>query len=90
MNYDFPPFIPSRPYTCPSDAATSWRELHESGIDMAELEDNLKLSPWERIEKHDRKLNDLLKREEFFALLQRGRDFIDRVETQSRNRKSKI
>jgi hypothetical protein len=33
---------------------------------------------------------DFLKREEFFATLQRGRDFINRVESQRANRKSKI
>jgi hypothetical protein len=58
-------------------------------MDMAELEDNLKLSPWERMVKHDQILNDFLQREEFFNFMQRGREFVNRVEA-NRNLQSKI
>jgi hypothetical protein len=90
MNYDFPLWKPSRPYVCPPDAGPSWREAYEAGCDMAGIEDNLKLTPWERMVKHDQILNDFLKREEFFAALQRGRDFANEWKSQSANRKSKI
>lgn len=80
MNYDFPLWKASRSYVCPSDAGPAWREAFESGIDMAELEDNLKLSPWERLQKHDQKMNDFVKREEFSAFLRQGREFAGRIE----------
>ncbi|HEX3797545.1 MAG TPA: hypothetical protein VH413_02495 [Verrucomicrobiae bacterium] len=89
MNYNFPLWKPSRPYVCPANAGPSWHEAFESGMDMAELEDNLKLSPWERMVKHDQILNDFLQREEFFNFMQRGREFVNRVEA-NRNLQSKI
>ena len=51
---------------------------------MAEIEDNLKLSPWERLQKHDRKLAEFLKREQFLEKLQRGAKFISNYHVHSR------
>ena len=69
MSYEFPLWQPSRNYVCPPDAGPAWREAYEAGCDMAELEENLRLTPWERLEKHDRKRTDFLKREQFFEML---------------------
>jgi hypothetical protein len=63
-------------YNCPPDAGPAWREASEAGLDMFELEENLRLSPWERLIKHDKKLNELLAFEAFVEKLQRGWKFI--------------
>jgi hypothetical protein len=90
MNYDFPLWKPSRPSVCPPDAGPEWREAYEAGYDMAGIEDNLKLTPWERLLKHDQIRNDFLKREEFFKWMLHGQDFLKRVDARRRNQKSKI
>jgi len=41
-------------YVCPPDAGPAWREAYEAGCDMEELEANLRLTPWERLLKHDK------------------------------------
>jgi hypothetical protein len=87
MNYDFPLWEPSRNYACPEDVTPVWREAYESGFDMADIEESLKLSPEERLANHDRKLNDFLKREKFFDMMRRGRDLILRIES-SRNKQT--
>ena len=46
------------------------------GVDMHELEENLRLSPWERLVKHDKKRNEWLQFEAFMTDLQRGWNFI--------------
>jgi hypothetical protein len=43
---------------------------------MEELEANLRLTPWERMQKHDKKLNEWLEFEAFLEKLERGRNFI--------------
>ena len=75
MHFEFP-ISASRPYVCPPDASPAWRAACEAGLDMAELEGNLRLTPWERLKKHDQKLGDHLKREEFLELLNHGWKFI--------------
>ena len=63
-------------YECPPDAGPAWREACAAGINMYELEENLRLTPWERMEKHQKKLNELLEFEDFIAKMQRGWNFI--------------
>ena len=63
-------------YECPPDAGPAWRECCEMGVDMHELEENLRLSPWERLVKHDKKRNEWLQFEAFMTDLQRGWNFI--------------
>lgn len=43
-------------YVMPPDAGPAWRAAYEAGIDMSLIEDNLKLSPWERLQANDRAL----------------------------------
>ena len=43
-------------YVMPPDASPAWRAAYEAGVDMSLIEDNLKLSPWERLLAHDRAL----------------------------------
>ena len=63
-------------YVCPPDAGPAWRAAYEAGCDMAELEENLRLSPWERLEKHDKLLNEWLEFEAFMETLYRGWAFV--------------
>jgi len=63
-------------YVCPPDAGPAWRDAFEAGCDMKELEANLRLTPWERIQKHDRKLNEWLEFEAFLEKLERGQIFL--------------
>jgi hypothetical protein len=71
MNYEFP-LRASKEYVCPQDAGPAWRAAYEAGFDMAELDDNLKLSPWERLQKNDRLLADQRKRENFLKIFGSG------------------
>lgn len=50
-------------YICPPDAGPAWRAAYEAGCDMAEIEENLRLTPEQRVEKHQRKLDALLRAE---------------------------
>jgi hypothetical protein len=59
-------------YVCPPDAGPAWRAATESGWDMRELEDNLRLTPWERLLKHDQILNEWLGFEAFMEKLEFG------------------
>ncbi|MCX6894076.1 MAG: hypothetical protein NTZ16_00905 [Verrucomicrobia bacterium] len=43
-------------YVMPPDAGPAWRAAHAAGIDMSLIEENLKLSPWERLLANDRAL----------------------------------
>ena len=43
---------------------------------MAEIEDNLRLTPEERMRKHDQRMAAYFKREEFLEFFQRGWNFI--------------
>jgi hypothetical protein len=40
-------------YVCPPDAGPAWRAAMEAGIDMSLIEENLKISPWERLLAND-------------------------------------
>jgi hypothetical protein len=84
MSYEFPLWHPSRDYVCPPDAGPAWREAHNAGFDMAEIEENLKLSPEERLQKLDWVRADFLKREAFLDKLQRGAKFISNYHVHSR------
>jgi hypothetical protein len=77
MRYKFP-IRASRPYACPPDAGPAWRAAFEAGYDMAEVEDNLKLTPEQRLQGHSRKMADYLEREEFLDFFQRGWNFIQK------------
>lgn len=46
----------NRGYVCPPDAGPAWRTAHESGLDMSLIEENLRLTPWERLLANDRAL----------------------------------
>ena len=46
----------NRGYLCPPDAGPAWRAAHESGLDMSLIEENLRLTPWERLLANDRAL----------------------------------
>lgn len=63
-------------YSMSPDAGPAWREACEAGCDMEELEANLRLTPWERLLKHDKKLNELLEFEAFMEKLRSGWNFI--------------
>jgi hypothetical protein len=75
MTYDFP-LRASEDYTCPPNASPEWRSAYAAGIDMAELEANLELSPWERLQKNDRAIADHKRREAFLKILRRGAQLI--------------
>ncbi len=47
-------------YVVPPDAGPAWRAAHEFGFDMSLVEDALRLSPEERLDEHQQKLNFLL------------------------------
>jgi hypothetical protein len=63
-------------YVCPPDAGPGWRDAFEGGCDMEELEANLRPTPWERLLKHDKKLNELLEFEAFMEKLRQGWNFV--------------
>jgi hypothetical protein len=43
-------------YVMPPDAGPAWRAAAAEGVDMSLIEENLKLSPWERLLANDRAL----------------------------------
>jgi hypothetical protein len=63
-------------YVCPPDAGPEWRAAFEAGCDMEELEANLRLTPWERLLKHDKLLNEWLQFEAFMEQIYGGWRFI--------------
>jgi hypothetical protein len=63
-------------YVRPPDAGPAWREAFATGCDMEELEANLRLTPEERLAKHDKKLNEWLEFEEFMKRINLGRIFL--------------
>jgi hypothetical protein len=74
-----------KPYVCPPDAGPAWRAAYEAGIDMAELEENLRLTPEERLEKHQRMLDAHFERERLLEKLIRGQQFIQKLHVHSRH-----
>jgi hypothetical protein len=71
-------------YVCPPDAGLEWREAYEAGCDMEELQANLRLTPWERLLKHDKKLNELLEFEAFMEKLWQGWNLVKSKHVHSR------
>ena len=63
-------------YVCPHDAGPAWRAAYEASCDMEELEATLRLTPEERLLKHDKKRNELLEFEAFMEKIQRGWNLI--------------
>lgn len=47
-------------YVMPPDAGPAWRAAHAFGFDMSLVEDALKLTPEQRLDEHQQKLNFLL------------------------------
>jgi hypothetical protein len=43
-------------YAMPPDTGPAWRAAFAQGIDMSLIEENLKISPWERLPANDRAL----------------------------------
>lgn len=43
-------------YVMPPDAGPAWRAAVEMGMDMSLIEQNLEISPWERLLQNDRAL----------------------------------
>jgi hypothetical protein len=58
-------------YVCPPEAAPAWRAAFDAGINMEEIEANLRLTPWERLIKHDKLLNEWLEFETFMEKIYR-------------------
>ncbi len=50
----------NRGYVCPPDAGPAWRTAHETGIDMSLIEDALGMTYEQRLEDHQRALNQVL------------------------------
>jgi len=50
----------NRGYVCPPDAGPAWRAACEYGFDMSLVEDALRLTPEQRLEKHQLALNTIL------------------------------
>jgi hypothetical protein len=44
-------------YVMPPDAGPAWRAAYEAGIDMSLIEENLRLTPWERLVANDSALS---------------------------------
>jgi hypothetical protein len=65
-------------YICPPDAGPAWRKAFELGYDMEELETNIKLTPEERLDRHERKMKEWMGFEIFMELMYRGESFIRR------------
>ncbi|MGA3267771.1 MAG: hypothetical protein ABSE16_13215 [Verrucomicrobiota bacterium] len=63
-------------YACPPNAGPAWRAAYEAGFDMAQLEENLRLSPEERLLKHDKLLNEWLVFEAFMEKICNGWHFV--------------
>ncbi len=71
-------------YVCPPDAGPAWRAAYEAGLDMAQLEENLRLSLEERLLKHDKLLNERLIFEAFMEKISNGWHFVKQQHVHSR------
>jgi hypothetical protein len=63
-------------YVCPTDAGPAGRAAFDAGIDMEEIETNLRLTTEERLVKHDKLLNEWLQFEAFMEQIYDGWKFI--------------
>jgi len=61
---------------CSPDADPAGCEEAGTGVNVFELEENLRLSHWERLIKHDKKLKEWIEFEEFMSIIRRGWIFI--------------
>jgi hypothetical protein len=68
--------IGSKNCVCPPEAGPAWRAAYEAGCDMEQIEVNLRLTPEERLLKHDRLLNEWLEFEAFMEKIWGGYNFI--------------
>jgi hypothetical protein len=59
-------------YVCPPDAGPAWRAAYEAGINMEQLEANLRLTVEERFLKHDKLLNEWFEFETFMEKIHRN------------------
>ena len=50
----------NRGYVCPPDAGPAWRAACDYGFDMSLVEDALKLTPEQRLARHQRALDMVL------------------------------
>ena len=50
----------NRGYVCPPDAGPAWRAACDYGFDMSLVEDALKLTPEQRLARHQRALDMIL------------------------------
>jgi hypothetical protein len=50
----------NRGYVCPQDAGPAWRAACDYGFDMSLVEDSLRLTPEQRLERHQRALDTIL------------------------------
>jgi len=64
-------------YICPPDAGPAWRAAFDAGCDMEQLEANLRLTPEERLIKHDKLCNEWLQFEAFMKQIYHGWKFIE-------------
>jgi hypothetical protein len=69
-----------KPYVCPPDAGPAWRAAYKAGLDMAALEENLRLTPEERLEKHQRILDAHFERERLLQKLIRGQQLVQKLQ----------
>jgi len=69
-----------KPYVCPPDAGPAWRAAYEAGLDMAALEENLRLTPEQRLEKHQRILDAHFERERLLQKLIRGQQLVQKLQ----------
>ena len=68
--------IGSGNYVCPPDAGPAWRAAYEAGCDMEHLEANLRLTPEQRLLKHDKLRNEWFQFETFMEKIYSGYYFI--------------
>ena len=47
-------------YVMPPDAGPAWRAAHDFGFDMSLVEDALRMTPEERLDEHQQKLDFLI------------------------------
>jgi hypothetical protein len=47
-------------YVCPRDAGPAWRAACDYGFDMSLVEDALRMTPEQRLDAHQQKLNFIL------------------------------
>ena len=69
-----------KPYICPPDAGPEWRAAYDGGLDMEALEENLRLTPEQRIEKHQRMLDAHFERERLLEKLIRGQQLVHKLQ----------